>query len=119
MKILWPIHLLGSLAFLVMFPTALAAWYSNCFNIPLSYGFGIFFSSIIVNVMIVGLMKEVPASADGSIYSNGEKDYVHTKASAFLEGAWSLGMSLLIIYGVYLQLQGRCKNMNFNMRFRR
>ena len=115
MKFLWPIHLLGSLAFLVMFPTAIAAWYSNCFNIPLSYGFAIFFSSIVVNIMVVSLMKEVPTS-DGGIYSNGDKDYVHTNASAFLEGVWSLGMSILIIYGVHLQLKGNCKNMNFKMR---
>lgn len=109
MKFLWPIHLLGSLAFLVMFPTAIAAWYSNCFNIPLSYGFGIFFSSIIVNLMVVSLMKEVPASTtDGGIYSNGKKDHVHTNASLFLEGIWSLGMSVLIIYGVHLQLKGKC-----------
>lgn len=109
MKFLWPIHLLGSLAILVMFPTAIAAWYSNCFKIPLSYGFGIFFSSIIVNLMVVGLMKEVPSgNTNNGAYSNEKKDYIHTTASSFLEGAWSIGMAILIIYGVHLQLKGKC-----------
>ena len=112
MKILWPIHFLAGIALLVMFPTAIAAWYSNCFNIPLSYGFGLILTSIMVNLLVIGLMKEVPVEdkSGGGIYEKPllGKQYVHTTSSAFIEGSWSLLMASLIIYGVYLQFKGKC-----------
>ena len=113
MKILWPIHFLAGIALLVMFPTAIAAWYSNCFNIPISYGFGLIIASILVNILVICLMKEVPVEdkSGGSIYERPilGKQYVHTNASAVIEGVWSLLMASLILYGVYLQFQGKCK----------
>jgi hypothetical protein len=112
MKILWPIHFLAGIALLVMFPTAIAAWYSNCFNVPLSYGFGLILTSIVMNIIVIGLMQEIPIEdkSGGNIYKKpiSGKQYVHTTISAFIEGTWSLAMSSLIIYGVYLQFKGRC-----------
>lgn len=108
MNILWPIHLLAALAVLVMFPSAIAAWYANCFNIPLSYGFGIFLSAAFINAIISNLMEKIPNSCVQT--SLGKQcEYKHTQSSAALEFAWSTGMSILIIYGVYLQFNGKCK----------
>tara|TARA_B100001173_G_C15910559_1_gene513976 strand:+ start:547 stop:882 length:336 start_codon:yes stop_codon:yes gene_type:complete len=107
MNILWPVHLLAALAVLVMFPSAMAAWYANCFNIPLSYGFGIFFSAIFINAIISNLMEKIPGSCRETPL--GRKcDYRHTKHSSMLEFLWSMSMSFLIIYGVYLQFNGKC-----------
>tara|TARA_B100000965_G_scaffold398140_1_gene415799 strand:+ start:1455 stop:1790 length:336 start_codon:yes stop_codon:yes gene_type:complete len=108
MNILWPIHLLAALAVLVMFPSAIAAWYSNCFNIPLSYGFGIFFSAIFINAIVSNLMEEIPNSCVQTPLGT-RCEYKHTRESSSIEFLWSMGMSILIIYGVYLQFNGRCK----------
>lgn len=81
------LYVLAFVASLIMLPTAIASWYSKCYNISLLYGFAIVFSSVLVGLISL-------------IFPEDMRVYIH----AFN----AIVMCCLIIYGVFLQLMGKC-----------
>ena len=83
------IGLITFLSILVMFPSALASWYSKCLDIQLKYGFALVFSFAILMVILntIGVPPNV---------------------KTVLFGMLSIAMSAVIIYGVYRQFTGKC-----------
>tara|TARA_B100001287_G_scaffold26798_1_gene19345 strand:- start:5366 stop:5680 length:315 start_codon:yes stop_codon:yes gene_type:complete len=71
----------------IVFPTSLATWYSRCFNMTLLYGFGMLFSAIIVSILNLLFPDEI---------------------DKYIWLLYSAVMSLVTIYGVYLQFTGKC-----------
>jgi hypothetical protein len=99
MYLLYPLYLLAIVSFLIMWPSAAATWYSRCFRLPLSQGFMIAFSPIIAGIIIESLKVDDP-----------ERRYwkIHTDSSLFVQRAFVLAMSTLVIYGIYKQFNGNC-----------
>ncbi len=81
------LYILTFVAALIMLPTAFANWYSKCFKISMLYGFAIVFSSAIVALV-------------SSIFPEDISNVLH-----HLNG---IVMCCVIIYGVFLQLTGKC-----------
>lgn len=81
------LYILTFLAALIMLPTALANWYSKCFKISMLYGFAIVFSSL-----IVGLIS--------SIFPEDISKVLHHLNL--------IVMCCVTVYGVFLQLTGKC-----------
>ena len=79
--------ILGFIACLVMLPSAIASWYSKCYNIKLLYGFALTFSSVIVALMSM-------------LFSDEVKFNLH-KINL-------IATTLAVIYGVFLQFTGKC-----------
>tara|TARA_B100000212_G_scaffold342587_2_gene330930 strand:+ start:13422 stop:13733 length:312 start_codon:yes stop_codon:yes gene_type:complete len=85
-----PVIILVVLAFvatLVMLPSAVASWYSKCYNISLVYGFAIVFSSVLVGLISLIFPAEI-------------RKYMQL-FNGFV-------MACLVIYGVFLQFTGNC-----------
>tara|TARA_Y100000992_G_C21198751_1_gene459325 strand:+ start:91 stop:420 length:330 start_codon:yes stop_codon:yes gene_type:complete len=80
--------LLTVIAILVMLPSAIASWYSKCYNISLGYGFAIVFSSVLLG--LISLFFPVQPFTDYILLFNG------------------IVMACLLIYGVFLQFGGNC-----------
>ncbi len=81
------LYILAFVASLVMLPTALATWYSKCYNISLLYGFAIVFSSLVVGLVSL-------------IFPEDIRNYLQT--------FYATVMCCVIIYGVFLQFTGKC-----------
>ncbi len=81
------LYLLAFIATLVMLPSAVASWYSKCYNISLVYGFAIVFSSILVVLISLLFPAEI-------------RNYMHL-FNGFV-------MACLVIYGLFLQFTGNC-----------
>ena len=71
----------------IVFPTSLATWYSRCFNMTLLYGFGMLFSATIVSILNLLFPDEI---------------------DKYIWQLYGVVMSLVTIYGVYLQFTGKC-----------
>jgi len=103
MLILVPLYILAIIATFVMFPSALATWWSRCFKISLAYGFGIVFTALIVELVVQNLKD------DGPIHEDGTRGWpVHTPLSEAIESMYIFAISCAIIYGVYIQFNGGC-----------
>jgi hypothetical protein len=101
MYLLYPLYLLAIVSFLIMWPSASATWFSRCFRLPLSQGFMIALSPIIAGIIIESLMVDDP---------DPERRWgkLHTDSSLFVQSAFVLAMSTLVVYGVYMQFNGNC-----------
>lgn len=71
----------------VMVPSAIASWYSKCYNISLIYGFVIVFSSVLVSYV-------------SSFFPDEIRNYIQSFNTIVL--------CFLIVYGVILQFGGHC-----------
>lgn len=74
----------------VVAPSAAATWYSRCFNISLLYGFGLVFSALAVAVLTYML-----GGAESEI-------------NQYIWLIYGVVMSLMSVYGVFLQFSGKC-----------
>ena len=82
------LYILAALALLIMLPTALATWYSKCYNISLFYGFLVVLSPVILGLVSLIFPKDMRSQ---------------------IKTLYSILMSCVIIYGVFLQFIGKCK----------
>ena len=101
MYLLYPLYLLAIVSFLIMWPSASATWFSRCFRLPLSQGFMIAFSPIIAGIIIESLKVDDPDP-------ERRQGKIHTDSSLFVQGAFVLALSTLVVYGVYKQFNGNC-----------
>ncbi len=76
-------------SFFVFLPSAFATWYSRCLNIKLRYGFLLAFSAIILGIILINL--DLPTEAKTAMFY-----------------AYSIIMTIIMIYGVFRQFRGRC-----------
>lgn len=76
------------LAFLIMWPTAGALYYSKCLNVSMLIGFGITFSTLLVSLFSL-LLPEV---IRGNVISTA-----------------SIAYGVVTIYAVFIQIMGGCK----------
>lgn len=81
------IFAIAILAFIIMWPTAIASWFSHCYRIPLTYGFVIVFSSVLLAILT---------------------SILPTHIGEMIIGVYVFAMACIIIYGVYRQFQGQC-----------
>jgi len=105
----YPLYLLAIVSFLIMWPSAAATWYSRCFRLPLSQGFMIAFSPIIARIIIQSLKVDDPDRGSGlTAYYDLRDKKVHTDLSLFVQRAFVLAMTTLVVYGIYKQFNGNC-----------
>lgn len=101
MYLLYPLYLLAIVSFLIMWPSASATWFSRCFRLPLSQGFMLALSPIVAGIIIESLKVDDPDP-------ERRQEKMHTDSSLFVQGAFVLALSTLVVYGVYKQFNGNC-----------